>query len=409
MFFPSTEKHKTYHIKDEQLARDGFKKFLKNEPCSYERCRFSQQCNHIHCVREGCFYVLHSSGQLLSHKRKHERLDSEQAYQQFKLTHKGADAGSELSSTLAAPASSSSLAAAAALKSSLTSATLTSYLAAYRADAEPVPHEALLLQQIELQKQALLQNQRAMAEVKDEESSLLEAQKFYEAEKKRLQQLNAAILFAQNNFTGDQAEPLNLHLKPKEPMASLPIGIPSIPVASHRSATNLQQITSIEGLFNRKRGRPPKNRVVEVYQNVSNRRPTSGLGSDLSKAFFYRFKAGAVAELEPAGDLHQLQAGKERLRHFDRPFGRVRRVAGGFERPKGRSERRAQCGECRRRPRAEHEQRRRRQSEAAAQSVQLRGGQRESVGCARRRNLLSTQLRQREVSDCFRAQRQRPG
>lgn len=28
------------------------------------------------------------------------------------------------------------------------------------------------------------------------------------------------------------------------------------------------QITSIEGLFNRKRGRPPKNRVVEVYNNV---------------------------------------------------------------------------------------------------------------------------------------------
>lgn len=29
------------------------------------------------------------------------------------------------------------------------------------------------------------------------------------------------------------------------------------------------QITSIDGLFNRKRGRPPKNRVVEVYNNVS--------------------------------------------------------------------------------------------------------------------------------------------
>lgn len=35
--------------------------------------------------------------------------------------------------------------------------------------------------------------------------------------------------------------------------------------------TNLLQITSIEGFFNRKRGRPPKNRVVEVYNNVSNR------------------------------------------------------------------------------------------------------------------------------------------
>jgi hypothetical protein len=34
--------------------------------------------------------------------------------------------------------------------------------------------------------------------------------------------------------------------------------------------SNLLQITSIEGFFNRKRGRPPKNRVVEVYNNVSN-------------------------------------------------------------------------------------------------------------------------------------------
>ncbi|CAB0019361.1 unnamed protein product [Nesidiocoris tenuis] len=79
------EKHKTYHIKDEQLARDGFKKFLKPDPCGFANCRFSLVCNHIHCVRDGCSYVLHSSGQLLSHKRKHERKDSEIAYRKFKL------------------------------------------------------------------------------------------------------------------------------------------------------------------------------------------------------------------------------------------------------------------------------------------------------------------------------------
>lgn len=79
------EKHKTYHIKDEQLARDGFKKFLKPDICGFPNCRFSQVCNHIHCVRDGCSYVLHSSGQLLSHKRKHERKDSEIAYRKFKL------------------------------------------------------------------------------------------------------------------------------------------------------------------------------------------------------------------------------------------------------------------------------------------------------------------------------------
>lgn len=84
-FFFLSEKHKTYHIKDEQLARDGFKKFMKPDPCGFSNCRFSQVCNHIHCVRDGCNYVLHSSGQLLSHKRKHERKDSEIAYRKFKL------------------------------------------------------------------------------------------------------------------------------------------------------------------------------------------------------------------------------------------------------------------------------------------------------------------------------------
>ncbi|XP_066257744.1 zinc finger protein castor homolog 1-like isoform X1 [Euwallacea similis] len=79
------EKHKTYHIKDEQLSRDGFKKFMKNEMCPFENCRFSKVCNHIHCIRPQCSYVLHSSGQLFSHKRKHERKDSELAYRKYKL------------------------------------------------------------------------------------------------------------------------------------------------------------------------------------------------------------------------------------------------------------------------------------------------------------------------------------
>lgn len=80
-----SEKHKSYHIKDEQLSRDGFKKFMKHEVCPYENCRFSKVCNHIHCIRPQCNYVLHSSGQLFSHKRKHERKDSELAYRKFKL------------------------------------------------------------------------------------------------------------------------------------------------------------------------------------------------------------------------------------------------------------------------------------------------------------------------------------
>ncbi|XP_076293620.1 zinc finger protein castor homolog 1 isoform X2 [Lasioglossum baleicum] len=78
------DKHKSYHIKDEQLSRDGFKKFMKSESCPFEQCRFSRVCNHIHCIRSHCSYVLHSLSQLYSHKRKHERQESELAYRKYK-------------------------------------------------------------------------------------------------------------------------------------------------------------------------------------------------------------------------------------------------------------------------------------------------------------------------------------
>ncbi|XP_052899247.1 uncharacterized protein LOC128305706 [Anopheles moucheti] len=79
------EKHKTYHLKDEMLLKDGYKKFLKTEDCTYKDCRFSRVCNHIHCMHENCHYVLHSSGQLLSHKRKHERMDTEVDYRRYQM------------------------------------------------------------------------------------------------------------------------------------------------------------------------------------------------------------------------------------------------------------------------------------------------------------------------------------
>ncbi|XP_069118331.1 zinc finger protein castor homolog 1-like [Argopecten irradians] len=78
------EKHKTYHQKDEVLAKDGFKKFMKYEHCGYMSCRYSKVSNHIHCIRAGCNYVLHSTAQLYSHKRKHERRDFESAYRKFR-------------------------------------------------------------------------------------------------------------------------------------------------------------------------------------------------------------------------------------------------------------------------------------------------------------------------------------
>jgi len=79
------EKHKNFHMKDEQLNKDGFKKFMKNDECGFGDCRFAKTVNHIHCIRDNCDYVLHSSGQLYSHKRKHERKDNEIAYRKYKL------------------------------------------------------------------------------------------------------------------------------------------------------------------------------------------------------------------------------------------------------------------------------------------------------------------------------------
>ncbi|XP_045161717.2 zinc finger protein castor homolog 1-like [Mercenaria mercenaria] len=81
------EKHKSYHQKDEVLGRDGFKKFMKYEHCMFQRCRYSKVSNHIHCIRSGCDYVLHSTAQLYSHKRKHERRDFENAYKKYRDNH----------------------------------------------------------------------------------------------------------------------------------------------------------------------------------------------------------------------------------------------------------------------------------------------------------------------------------
>ena len=69
------EKHNMYHQKDDEYMRDGFRKFMKYQPCPFAShgCSLSNVANHIHCMRPGCQYILHSSGQLQSHRRKHER------------------------------------------------------------------------------------------------------------------------------------------------------------------------------------------------------------------------------------------------------------------------------------------------------------------------------------------------
>lgn len=293
------------------MARDGFKKFMKNEPCSFDRCRFSLQCNHIHCVRENCFYVLHSSGQLLSHKRKHERLDSEHAYQQFKMAQKNdgllVNESGEVDLRVASEASVSSSNNLPQFSGNLSS--LLSKYAENENKVEPLlTNESMeILQQIQFQKQALLQKQAAslMGKANDDDDNnsdnnnydpidagisksfiqntnatigrsitaaeLEQLKHIYSAAENAKQKQINALLFAQNNFNStDQAEPLNLNLKKdsKDVNASLFSAVVQ-KIQSQNMPSNLQQITSIDGLFNRKRGRPPKNRVVEVYGNVS--------------------------------------------------------------------------------------------------------------------------------------------
>lgn len=66
------------------------------------------------------------------------------------------------------------------------------------------------------------------------------------------------------------------------------------------------QITSIDGLFNRKRGRPPKNRVVEVYNNVSVNLQSA---SPLTLNDFLSVPTDSTIT---ASNIHQFQTGEKR-------------------------------------------------------------------------------------------------
>lgn len=70
------EKHKNHHLKNDAIAKDGFRKFTKSENCNFIGCKYSGLVNHIHCIRPGCDYIVHSTSQISSHKRKHERRES---------------------------------------------------------------------------------------------------------------------------------------------------------------------------------------------------------------------------------------------------------------------------------------------------------------------------------------------
>lgn len=166
------EKHKVYHLKDEQLLSDGFKKFFKTDKCKFDNCRYDGKLNHIHCIRPNCTYVFHSSGQLMSHKRKHEKSDQYASNSDCDTSSVSADNSLLDLSTTRGP---SIMPTAASLFSTTTPAS----------KVTPTP---------------------------------------------AIQRTSQA--------TGNNTTPMS---------------------------NKILQITSIDGLFNRKRGRPPKNRFVEVY------------------------------------------------------------------------------------------------------------------------------------------------
>jgi hypothetical protein len=324
-------------MKDEQLLKDGFKKFLKTEPCRVEGCRFTMICNHIHCVRSNCTYVLHSSGQLLSHKRKHERMDAEMAYRRFKMGQTAKDLtpselaalqsfhGLDLSPKPPPPPTVNQFPVADQattekfnkLLNNATMENLNALLSHTAANTTNVTPELLKeIQEHQMRKhsngretpkreidengesledtipKSVIQNlptpNEEMKSPTVEEVEQIISQYFTDQCSKQQQnhsnepldlnvksQPNKSTLecFMTNNeshlhclITGCEAvvprslKDISEHLR----MHELNRGADSIIQNS-----NLLQITSIEGFFNRKRGRPPKNRVVEVYNNVS--------------------------------------------------------------------------------------------------------------------------------------------
>lgn len=312
---PLAEKHKTYHIKDQQLSRDGFKKFLKTESCPYERCRFSRICNHIHCVRENCYYVLHSSGQLLSHKRKHDRMDSEKAYRRFKMAQKSqqqqqqqpqGDEPNAPIGTYAIRKSGSPVMSRSSSAANLSISPKNVLSSGIHYNTAALPMEILLQMQqerttdsdnledtipktfihtggggeeLELMIKAYFTDRCASAQC--EPLNLQHWQTTAAAAQRAGTPLECADAEAHLHCTvngcgaivtkslADLSEHIQHHHEMQRAATASVADDEDADGLMHNPGAGLMQITSIDGFFNRKRGRPPKNRVVEVYNNVN--------------------------------------------------------------------------------------------------------------------------------------------
>uniref|UniRef100_A0A1B6ETM8 C2H2-type domain-containing protein n=1 Tax=Cuerna arida TaxID=1464854 RepID=A0A1B6ETM8_9HEMI len=332
------EKHKTYHIKDEQLARDGFKKFLKPDVCGFPNCRFSQVCNHIHCVRDGCSYVLHSSGQLLSHKRKHERKDSEIAYRKFKLAQQAvvnlannehlSPHGDSPTSSLQLLQQASSLAALSALHDSNFSNS--------SSEGRASPQRLQRTPQPPLTPQAPLQFKLGSAtppgyrgdspasalDLSSEEGSESWAHYgtnmicpagpkcgLYQTDHYHCKEPNCDMPFRCRDSAEGHAKVHEMQERVSDNFYQDNSGLcqENCPRDRHYHCTwegcndtvlpndrfehfrnhevTAIQNNSLDALFRRKRGRPPKNRVIEVWNDYA-----GGVGSDSPQAIFTSFK-----------------------------------------------------------------------------------------------------------------------
>lgn len=277
---------------------------MKADACHFENCRFSQICNHIHCVRDNCNYVLHSSGQLLSHKRKHERSDSEQAYRRFKMTQKGSTSSNSSSPSLFSGELLNKVSVKHSLLSPEITLTLTGEGSSSTYNSEQILQNMITIKHHNKVKIENLDDDEKLDNLEDGiPKSIIQNTSFLD-KANSIEEAEQMIRTYFSDFCTRQYvdEPLNLknennkQLNPIEcfMMASSPHFHCLVPaceavlpkslndISEHMkmheltksgeimgNGSNLQQITSIEGFFNRKRGRPPKNRVVEVYNNVS--------------------------------------------------------------------------------------------------------------------------------------------
>ena len=239
-------------MKDDNLLRDGFKKFLKSEECYFTDCRFSKVCNHIHCIRGNCSYVLHSSGQLLSHKRKHEKLDNNE------------------------PCSVMDIVEPQLLDNSLNSDEIFSKTEEKEEDKFPINEiQATSFNNMLMNFKINFSTQCTKQGNTSDNQSLIEC--FIDDEYLKdnhvhclIKDCNAVI----KNHPIDLYEHLTMH-KTTSTFSTNNIekmttgNILQDSKSSLYDGPNQAQMTSINCFFNRKRGRPPKNRIVELYNDVS--------------------------------------------------------------------------------------------------------------------------------------------